>query len=143
VTFPLPPFHTVEHTPQQDQQSISCLNTAFCLRVCVKACAAAETHVIGKRDGQGISFKSQPSCCTLLSSPPGSLCDNLSLRVIPRSRRRRGISHCLENTQTQIPLPRLRDRNDSLGRVITQTPRRRAKGQFAEERLKANFQENR
>ena len=28
--------------------------------------------------------------------------------VIPRSRRRRGISHSLENTQGEIPLPRLR-----------------------------------
>ena len=35
---------------------------------------------------------------------------------------RRGISHCLENTQSQIPLPRLRDRNDSLDKVISQTP---------------------
>ena len=53
-----------------------------------------------------------------------SLCDNSVLRVIPRSPAaagRRGISHCVENTQSQIPLPRLRDRNDSVGRVITQT----------------------
>ena len=56
-------------------------------------------------------------------SPQGSLCDIVSLRVIPRSRRRRGIWHCLENTQSEIPLPRLRDRNDSVGRVTTQTPR--------------------
>ena len=47
-----------------------------------------------------------------------SLCDNLSLRVIPRSRRRRGISHCLENTQSEIPRSA---RNDSLARVFTQT----------------------
>src|SRR5208337_1800485 len=52
-------------------------------------------------------------------SPLRSLCDNPSLRVIPRSRRRRGISHCLENTQSEIPRSA---RNDSLGRVITQTP---------------------
>ena len=40
---------------------------------------------------------------TSLPSPLGSLCDNPSLRVIPRSRRRRGISRCLENTQSEIP----------------------------------------
>ena len=51
--------------------------------------------------------------------PLGSLCGNPSFRVIPRSRRRRGISHCLENTQSEIPRSA---RNDSLGRVITQTP---------------------
>ena len=138
-----------------------------------------------------------------LPSPLGSLCDNFSLRVIPRSPPffsggRRGISHCsenacaegtlecgsasyrlcgrdwtaarrggprstalrafssflgarqptgmsdcLENTQGEIlrfqvrfgsdhrspgfgPLPRLRDRNDSLGRVFIQTPGQRA-----------------
>jgi hypothetical protein len=31
----------------------------------------------------------------------------------------RGISHCVENTQSEIPLPRLRDRNDSTDLVIT------------------------
>ena len=29
---------------------------------------------------------------------------------------------CVENTQSEIPLRRLTDRNDSIGRVITQTP---------------------
>jgi len=48
-----------------------------------------------------------------------SLCDNPGLRVIPRSRRRRGILHCLENTQSEIPRSA---RNDSVGRAITQTP---------------------
>src|SRR5208337_775941 len=58
--------------------------------------------------------------CDSSPLPLGSLCDNPSLRVIPRSRRRRGISHCLENTQSEIPRSA---RNDSLGRVITQTPK--------------------
>ena len=83
-----------------------------------------------------------------LPSPLGSLCDNFSLRVIPRSPPfftggRRGISHCVGNGQGEIlrfqvrfgsdhrspgfgPLPRLRDRNDSVGRVFTQTPGQRA-----------------
>ena len=39
--------------------------------------------------------------------------------VIPRSRRRRGISHCLEDTQSEIPRSA---RNDSLDEVFTQTP---------------------
>ncbi len=49
--------------------------------------------------------------------PPGSLCDSPSLRVIPRSSRRRGISHCLENTQSEIPRSA---RNDSIGGVSPQ-----------------------
>src|SRR5271157_970134 len=37
--------------------------------------------------------------------------EKLVWRVIPRSRRRRGISHCVENTQSEIPRSA---RNDSL-----------------------------
>jgi len=29
------------------------------------------------------------------------------------------MSDCFENTQSEIPVPRLRDRNDCVGRVIT------------------------
>jgi hypothetical protein len=47
-----------------------------------------------------------------------SLCENASFRVIPRNSRRRGISHCLENTQGKIPRSA---RNDSIGMVITQS----------------------
>jgi len=43
----------------------------------------------------------------------------LSPRDFRGSRRRRGISHCLEDTQSKIPRFA---RNDSVGRVITQTP---------------------
>ena len=32
-----------------------------------------------------------------------------------------GMGDCLDNTQSEIPLPRLRDRNDRMCRVITQT----------------------
>ena len=39
-----------------------------------------------------------------------------------------GMSDCLENTQSETPLQRLRDRNDSIGRVITQTRGERRAG---------------
>jgi len=57
------------------------------------------------------------------SSPVGraglqSLCENPVLHVIPRSHRRRGISHCQENPQGKIPRFA---RNDSLNEVFTQT----------------------
>ena len=54
---------------------------------------------------------------------PKSLRDNLRLRVIPRSRRRRGISQCVEKNQSEIPRSA---RNDMLDQVCTQTPRERA-----------------
>ena len=41
--------------------------------------------------------------------------EKLAWRVIPRSRRRRGISHCLENTKSEIPRSA---RNDSLERFF-------------------------
>jgi hypothetical protein len=67
------------------------------------------------------SFMSHsPKLKRQVALPLQSLCENPSLRVIPGSRRRRGISHCLENTQSEIPLRRLTDRNDSIGRPITQ-----------------------
>ena len=46
------------------------------------------------------------------------MCENPVFRDIPRSRKRRGISHCLENIQSEIP--RLA-RNDSLIEILTQT----------------------
>jgi hypothetical protein len=36
---------------------------------------------------------------------------------------RRGISHCVENSQSEILLPRLRDRNDAPKEVFTEAPR--------------------
>jgi hypothetical protein len=54
----------------------------------------------------------------------GSLYDNPSLRVIPRSPPlllADDEESRPENTQSEIPLRRLTDRNDSLGRVISQT----------------------
>ena len=58
------------------------------------------------------------------------LCEKPRLRVIPRSRRRRGIWHCLENIHSEIPRPdgigASSARNDSLSRVTTQTPGERA-----------------
>jgi len=51
-------------------------------------------------------------------SSQGSQYDDPNLRVIPRSPAgvgRRGTLHCLESTQSEIPLPRLRDRNDGVG----------------------------
>ena len=73
----------------------------------------------GGRQRQASEHLTRPGIPLVLPQRLKSLCDNPSLRVIPRSRRRRGISHCLENTQSEIPRSA---RNDSLGRVITQTP---------------------
>ena len=47
-----------------------------------------------------------------------SLCENPVLHVIQRSHRRRGISHCQENAQGEIPRFA---RNESLNEVFTQT----------------------
>ena len=66
--------------------------------------------------------------CARDSTAAASLPHSMALRAFSLSlgaRQRTGMSDCLENSQSEIPLPRLRDRNDSLGRVTTQTPLRR------------------
>jgi len=62
------------------------------------------------------------------STAAASLPHSMALRAFSwflGARQPTSMSDCLENTQGEVPLPRLRDRNDSLNEVLTQNPQGR------------------
>jgi hypothetical protein len=114
------------------KSATSALTGAFPFSSSSHSCPSADGPHGPFADGHPETMK-MPEVTPLPNSPPplrsplGSVCDDPVLCVIPRSPAadgRRGISHCLENTHSQIPHS---TRNDSIGRVIAQTPQGRGR----------------